>query len=93
MYSLTHEAIAEQTCLKLKVTTSYRFLVIQKWPQHTVIIFDIFHATYDISTAHYKEDILVLRIIINQRFDIRLPSANFRESINTQVAMFHNVNG
>jgi hypothetical protein len=67
--------------------------VIQKWPQYTVLIFDIFHPAYDVSTAHRKENIQVLYVTVNQRFDARLPSSDFRELINDQVAKLHNLNG
>jgi hypothetical protein len=93
IYSLAPDVIVDKTCSDLGVTASHRLLVIQKWPQHTVLIFDIFHPAYDVSTAHYKENIQVLRIIISKQFDARLPSSDFQEHINAQVAAFHNLNG
>ena len=72
----------------------YRLLAIQKWERLTVLVFDIFHDDYDLSTAHHLVNLPVLLVDYGKRLSyVRVASPEFREQINVHVAKQHNYNG
>jgi hypothetical protein len=82
------------TCVALEVAYDPKLIITQKWPEFTVIVFDILHSDYDSSTAHQIVDISVLRFDYgSQHSNCKWPSKEFQTLINSQVAKIHNLNG
>lgn len=94
LYSSSPDAVVLATCTTLNIACDYKLLVIQKWPQFTVLVFDVFHTTYNVSTAHHKADIPVLHFDHGSQYSsCKWPSNEFRDLINKEVAKMHNLNG
>ena len=94
LYSSSPDTVVSAACAALDVPCNYRLLVIQKWPQLTILVFDVFHSAYDCSTAHHKADIPVLCFDYSpQNSCCKQPSDDFRNQINNYVAKMHNLNG
>ncbi|KAL5400243.1 hypothetical protein PMIN03_012547 [Paraphaeosphaeria minitans] len=94
LYSSSPDAVVSTTCATLNASCDYKLLVIQKWPQFTVLVFDISNSAYDFSTAHQKANIPVLHFDYgSQHTSYKWPSSDFQNLINDQVAKMHNLNG
>ncbi|KAH8731591.1 hypothetical protein GQ44DRAFT_671594 [Phaeosphaeriaceae sp. PMI808] len=69
-------------------------LVIEKWDKLDVLAFDIFHATYDPSTAHHVADVPVVLVDYGKRYSVvKAASPDFKKEVNVAVAREHNLNG
>ena len=72
----------------------HSLLAIQKWPELAILIFDVFHDDYDVSTAHRKAHLPVFIVGCGKRFSyVGVASPQFRERVNVNVAEKHNYNG
>lgn len=70
-------------------------LVIQKWPNRTLIVFDLCHITYDNQSAHNIETIPVITVHVrsNTHFKTKQADRTVAQEINSQVAECHNLHG
>ncbi|KAF2245109.1 hypothetical protein BU26DRAFT_533216 [Trematosphaeria pertusa] len=64
------------------------------WQQLTILVFDIFHDEYDVSTAHRVVKLLVILVDYGKRLSyVRMGSLDLQEHVNVHVAKQHNYNG
>jgi len=87
------DTVVAAACSHLNIAPTYRLLVVQTWARHTTLVFDIHHSAYDVSTAHREENLLVLNVAMDKQIHARISSDDFRDMVNAEVAMLHNVNG
>lgn len=93
LHSSSPDTVVRETCSHLAVPDNHKLLVVQVWPQYTVLVFDIFHSAYDVATSHYKANLPVFRFNYNNKqASIQSTSAEFQNQINQEVANFHNLN-
>lgn len=74
--------------------TYHKYLVNQIWDIVNTFVVDLYHETYDYSTAHIKCDIPVIIVHCSSRKSyLSLASRSRRDEVNSWVSNLHDLNG
>ncbi|KAI9891858.1 MAG: hypothetical protein M1814_002243 [Vezdaea aestivalis] len=93
--SSTPEKVIEQAVSALRMKTDdAKFLVHEKWDRHTIMVFDLFHTSYQPVNGHHCQDLPVVLVFYTHRADKAYVAPQFhRNDTNKQVSEHHNLNG
>ena len=97
LYLCAPDEIVKAACSSLDIASDInksKLLVVEKWDRLNILVFDIFHEKYDLSTAHQEENLPVILIDFGKRYSvIKAAMKNFEGKVNRGVARHHNLNG
>ena len=95
LYNHAYNEVIQRACSALDIPyNKTRFIAINIWQRLTILVFDIYHIKYDVSTAHRQADLPVLLVDYGRKRSYsRVASPEFRNTVNRHVARQHNLHG
>ncbi len=98
LYSSSAEEIVRAACSFLEIPAlkndHTKLLVVEKWDQLSIFVFDVFYSHYDPLTGHNAVDLSVILVDYGRRYSsVRFSTRQFRDKVNHDVAKAHDNNG
>ena len=72
----------------------YKFIVRENWPLLDILVFDVYHDTYELASAHIPSELPVILVDYSAKGARASIAPGFRrDQVNLRVAEHHNLNG
>ncbi len=89
-------AVQQEALASLRPDAAHlNILLVQTWPNRTLLVFDINHYEYDFDHAHHPEtiDVIAIHLRGSKQAKVGLLREEERHRVNCEVAHMHDLNG